>query len=94
VKLLAGVAFLLVAWTAEAVAVGVLTNVPGGVATFAAAITCGYVALRFEELAREAREAWHPLLLRSFHRETADRLIERRRALAEAVADALQDEKS
>jgi hypothetical protein len=58
---------------------------------FVGAIVTGYVALRFEELARETAEALRHLWLRAFHFDTARRLGERRRALAEAVARALRE---
>ena len=59
--------------------------------TFAAGVATGYLALRFQELAREAAEAWRFVVLRAFHHQTTQRLAERRRALAEAVARGLRD---
>ena len=53
---------------------------------FVAGVATGYVALRFEELRREAAEAWRLVMLRAFHHQTTQRLAERRRALADAVA--------
>jgi len=61
---------------------------------FAAGVVSGYVALRFNELRREAREAWRHLTLRAFHHRTTQRLAARRRALADAVARALDDSAS
>ena len=60
-------------------------------ATFATGVATGYVALRFDELRREAAEAWRLVVLRAFHHQTTQRLAERRRALAEAVASGLRD---
>jgi 1-acyl-sn-glycerol-3-phosphate acyltransferase len=91
VKLIAGAAFLLVAWIAEAAVVGAMLGAPAGVAVFVGAIVTGYVALRFEELARDTAEALRHLWLRAFHFDTARRLGDRRRALAEAVARALRE---
>jgi glycerol-3-phosphate O-acyltransferase / dihydroxyacetone phosphate acyltransferase len=91
VKLLAGAAFLVVGWAAAGVAAGIAWGPAWAVPTFVAGVACGYVALRFEELWREAAEAWHHLALRSFHPETTRRLLDRRRALAEAVARALEE---
>ena len=54
-------------------------------------VATGYVALRFEELRREAAEAWRLVVLRAFHHQTTQRLAERRRALADAVASGLRD---
>jgi hypothetical protein len=61
------------------------------VPTFAAGVVTGYVALRFDELRGEAAEAWRLVVLRAFHHQTAQRLAERRRALADAVARGLRD---
>jgi hypothetical protein len=90
-KLIAGAAFLFVAWALEASAAGLAWGPAGAVVTFAAGIATGYVALRFEELRREAAEAWRLVMLRAFHHQTTQRLAERRRALAEAVASGLRD---
>jgi hypothetical protein len=51
----------------------------------------GYVALRFEELARDTAEAARYLWFRAWHFDAARRLAERRRALADAVAGALRE---
>ena len=91
-KLLAGAAFLVLAWTAEAIAAGWLWGARWALPTFAAGVASGYVALRFEEIWREAVEAWRHLTLRAFHFNTARRLVERRRALADEVAQALAED--
>jgi 1-acyl-sn-glycerol-3-phosphate acyltransferase len=91
VKLIAGAAFLAVAWGLEAAAAGVAWGPAWAVPVFAAGAASGYVALRFNELRREAREAWRHLTLRAFHHRTTQRLAARRRALADAVAQALGD---
>jgi hypothetical protein len=91
VKLFAGVAFLFLAWLGEAIAVGVLIGPVWALPTFVAGVATGYVALRFEELFREAAEAWQHVALRAFRFSTAQRLVERRRELADTVARALED---
>ena len=91
VKLIAGAAFLAVAWGLEAMAAGVAWGPVWAAPVFAAGAASGYVALRFNELRREAREAWRHLTLRAFHHRTTQRLAARRRALADAVAQALGD---
>jgi 1-acyl-sn-glycerol-3-phosphate acyltransferase len=91
VKLLTGATFLAVAWAAEAVGAGALFGAAWSVPVFLGAIGAGYVALRFKELARDTTEALRHLWLRAFHFDTARRLGERRRALAEAVASALRE---
>jgi glycerol-3-phosphate O-acyltransferase/dihydroxyacetone phosphate acyltransferase len=91
VKLIAGATFMFVAWSAEAVAAGVRWGPAWIAPVFLGAIGAGYVALRFEELAKETAEALRHLWLRAFHFDTARRLGERRRALAEAVASALRE---
>jgi 1-acyl-sn-glycerol-3-phosphate acyltransferase len=91
VKLIAGATFLFLAWTAEAVAAGVAWGAWASVPVFLLGIVSGYVALWFDELVRDTREAAHHLWLRAFHSDTARRLGERRHALAEAVATALRE---
>ena len=90
-KLLAGAAFLAVAWGLEATVAALAWGAPWAPLVFAAGVATGYVALRFEELRREAAEAWRLVLLRAFHHQTTQRLAERRRALADAVASGLRD---
>jgi hypothetical protein len=91
VKLLAGSTFLLAAWSIEAIGAGIAWGALWGAPVFVAGVACGYLALRFEELFREAAVAWRDLTLRAFHGETARRLTERRRALANGVAQALDE---
>jgi glycerol-3-phosphate O-acyltransferase / dihydroxyacetone phosphate acyltransferase len=92
VKLLAGATFLFGAWLAEAIAAGVLSRRAWlAPVVFVGAMASGYVALRFDELARDTAEALRHLWMRAFHFDTARRLGERRRALAEAVARALRE---
>jgi glycerol-3-phosphate O-acyltransferase/dihydroxyacetone phosphate acyltransferase len=91
VKLFAGALFMFVAWTAEAVAAGVLFGAPWVAPVFFVGILTGYVALWFEELAGDTLEALRHLWMRAFHFDTARKLGERRRALADAVATALRE---
>jgi 1-acyl-sn-glycerol-3-phosphate acyltransferase len=92
VKLIAGATFLFVAWAAEAIGVGLLSRSAWlAPVVFVGAMASGYVALRFDELAHDTAEALRHLWLRAFHFDTARRLGERRRALAEAVARALRE---
>jgi 1-acyl-sn-glycerol-3-phosphate acyltransferase len=91
IKLIAGATFLLLTWIAEAVIAGALWTPLASVPVFLLGIVSGYVALWFEELARDTLEALRYLWLRAFHFDTARRLGDRRRALAEAVATALQE---
>jgi 1-acyl-sn-glycerol-3-phosphate acyltransferase len=90
-KLLAGAAFLAVAWGLEATAAGFAWGARWAAPVFVGAVATGYVALRFQELRREAAEAWRLVVLRAFHHQTTQRLAERRRALADAVASGLRD---
>jgi glycerol-3-phosphate O-acyltransferase/dihydroxyacetone phosphate acyltransferase len=91
VKLIAGTVFLAIAWGLEATAAGLAWGAGWAVPTFLAGVATGYVSLRFEELRREAAEAWRLVVLRAFHHQTTQRLAERRRALADAVARGLRD---
>ena len=90
-KLFAGATFLFLAWLAEAIVVGVLAGPIWAVPTFTLGVVSGYVALRFDELWREAAEAWRHVALRAFRFHTAQRLVERRRELADTVARALEE---
>jgi 1-acyl-sn-glycerol-3-phosphate acyltransferase len=91
VKLLAGVVFLVIGWAAEALGAAIVWGARWALPVLVAGGVCGYLALRFEELWREAGFAWGGLRLRAFHFQTARRLAERRRALADEVARALDD---
>jgi hypothetical protein len=88
---LAGMVFLVIGWTAEAIGAAVVWGPRWALSVLVAGGVCGYLALRFEELWREAAFAWGGLRLRAFHFQTARRLAERRRALADEVARALDD---
>jgi hypothetical protein len=91
VKMIAGTVFLSVGWLAEAIGVAGRWGAGWAAPTFLLGVACGYVALRFEELLSETAEALRHLWLRAFHRDTARRLAERRRALAQAVTVALRE---
>jgi glycerol-3-phosphate O-acyltransferase/dihydroxyacetone phosphate acyltransferase len=91
VKLIAGAAFLFVAWAVEAAAVAAWLGAVWGLPVFLLGIVSGYVALWFEELVGDTALALRYLWLRAFHFDTARRLGERRRALADAVASALRE---
>jgi glycerol-3-phosphate O-acyltransferase/dihydroxyacetone phosphate acyltransferase len=91
VKLIAGAAFLFVGWLVEALAAGALAGPGWAPPVFLLGIGSGYVALWFEELVGDTAEAVRYLWLRAFHFDTARRLTERRRALADAVATALHE---
>ena len=91
VKVIAGTVFLFVAWSAEAVAVAIRWSAGWGLPAFLLGVASGYVALRFQELLGETAEALRHLWLRAFHRDTARRLAQRRRALAETVTAALRE---
>jgi len=91
VKLLAGAVFLALAWGLEATVAGFAWGPLWAAPAFATGIATGYVALRFDELRREAAEAWRLVMLRAFHHQTTARLAERRRALADEVARGLRE---
>ncbi len=91
VKLLAGAVFLFAAWAAEAIAVGWACGALWGPPVFLAGPASGYLALRFEELVRDGAAGWRAVSLRALHFKIAQRLTERRRALADAVARALAE---
>ena len=92
VKLFAGALFLILGWTAEAIAVGWVCGALWALPTFACGVAGGYVALRFEELLRDGVAGWRAVSLRALHFKTAQRLAERRRTLADDVARALAEE--
>jgi 1-acyl-sn-glycerol-3-phosphate acyltransferase len=91
VKMIAGALFLFVAWSGEAIGAGIRWGAIWIVPSFLLGVGSGYASLRFGELASETAEAIRHLALRALHRDTARRLADRRRALAEAVASALRD---
>jgi hypothetical protein len=91
VKILAGCLFIALFWIGETIAAGMLW---GGKAALASAILGplgGYAAMRFEELAGDAAEGFRQLRLRRAPRSPVDRLVTRRRALAEEIAQALEE---
>ena len=92
VKLIAGALFLFLAWTAESLAVGARRGAAWGAPTFLVGVASGYLALRFEELLRDGVAGWRAVSLRALHFKTAQRLTERRRALADELARALAEE--
>lgn len=94
VKLLAGSLFLFLGWSAESALVGIWRGAAWALPAFGLAMASGYLALRFDELLRDGRAAWRALSMRAFHFNTARRLAERRRELADAVARALDEEPS
>jgi 1-acyl-sn-glycerol-3-phosphate acyltransferase len=90
VKMLAGALFLFLFWLAEAALVGWKLGAGWGLLTFAGAVACGYVALRFDEIFVEMKESWRYLWLRAARPGQVLRLAERRRALAEEISRALR----
>jgi 1-acyl-sn-glycerol-3-phosphate acyltransferase len=91
VKLIAGAVFLFVAWSAEAALVAAWRGPAWGAIVFGGGVVAGYVALWFDELVGDTAEAIRHLWLRAFHFDTARRLTDRRRTLADAVAKALRE---
>jgi len=91
IKLLAGALFLFLAWGGEAAAAGAWLGAAWAVPAFLVGVGTGYVALRFEELVGDTVEALRYLWFRAFHHDVTRRLADRRRALADAVADALRE---
>jgi 1-acyl-sn-glycerol-3-phosphate acyltransferase len=89
VKLIAGAVFMLLAWLGEAAAVTAWQGAGWGAATLLAGPITGYAALRIGELWSETREAARHLWLRAAHARKIERVLERRRALADEVARAL-----
>jgi glycerol-3-phosphate O-acyltransferase/dihydroxyacetone phosphate acyltransferase len=91
VKLMAGALFVAVAWIAETIAAGLWLGTPGALAVVLLAPIGGYAALRFGELAAETGEARRHLQLRRSDPILVARIIDRRRALARQVAEALEN---
>jgi 1-acyl-sn-glycerol-3-phosphate acyltransferase len=91
VKLIAGALFLFLAWLAEAIAAGLAWGAIWALPIFVVGVGSGYVALRFDELLRDGVAGWRAVSLRAFHFKTAQRLTERRRALADQVVRALEE---
>jgi glycerol-3-phosphate O-acyltransferase / dihydroxyacetone phosphate acyltransferase len=91
VKLLAGAAFLGLAWAIEAAALALVAGPWWGALALAVAPAAGYAALRFEETLRGVSESLRHVGLRARRPEVARRLAERRRLLADDVARALRE---
>jgi glycerol-3-phosphate O-acyltransferase/dihydroxyacetone phosphate acyltransferase len=91
VKILAGVAFIGLFYAAEVVAGGLAGGWRGALTVAMLAPPAGYAAMRFEELAADTAEAWRQIWLRRARGSQVDRLIARRRALADEIARALED---
>jgi len=103
VKLIAGVVFLLVAWTGEALALaawldrdaahlatGVTLVVPAALLIAALGMGGGYLALCVEEWARESWLALRYTLVRWRHGGTVSRLVAQRQELVDQVTAALE----
>jgi glycerol-3-phosphate O-acyltransferase/dihydroxyacetone phosphate acyltransferase len=91
VKAMAGALFVLAAWLAEAALVGWRLGALAGLALLVVAPACGYAALRFEERAEVAAEALRHAWIRARRPGAAVDAVRRRRALADAVSEALRD---
>jgi hypothetical protein len=89
VKLMSGALFVSLAWAVETTLAGLWWGPPGALGVLALAPAGGYAALRFSELAAEAAQARHHLQLRRSDPILVARVIARRRALAQQVAEAL-----
>ena len=85
---------MLVGWVIWAVAIGWLFGAAWGALLLVASPPLAYIALRWGEGWREVREALGAGWLRLHHRDVAEGLIARRRALAEAVVEALRSSAS
>jgi hypothetical protein len=90
VKLLAGTALLTFTWLVEAIVIGWWRGALVGFAVFVAAPLTGYAALRWDEHRLLVVEALRHAALRRLRPEIAARIAERRRRLAQSVADALR----
>ena len=91
VKILAGCLFIAITWLAEMVAAGSIWGWRAVAAIGVLAPVGGFAAMRFEELAGDTAEAFRQLWLRRLRGAELDRLVARRRALADDVARALED---
>lgn len=91
VKAMAGALFVVLAWVVEAALAAWLLGLFAGLALLLAAPACGYAALRFEESAEVAREALRHAWIRQRRPDAAAALVAHRRALADAVSQALRD---
>jgi hypothetical protein len=91
VKILAGLLFIALFWFGEIALAGARWSWPGALALVLLAPPAGWYAMRFQELASDTAEAFRQRWLRRAHRSTVERLVARRRALADEVARALAD---
>ncbi len=91
VKILAGCLFIGLFWIGEMVAAGSLWGWRGTLTAALLGPAGGYAAMRFEELAADAAEAFRQLRLRHARGSAVDRLVARRRALADEIARALEE---
>jgi glycerol-3-phosphate O-acyltransferase / dihydroxyacetone phosphate acyltransferase len=91
VKILAGLAFIALFWIAEVAAAGLLWGGRAALALAALAPLGGYAAMRFQELAGDVAEAFRQRWLRRARGGQLERLVARRRALADEIARALRD---
>ena len=90
VKILAGCVFITLFWIGETAAAGLLWGRHAALAAALLGPIGGYAAMRFEELAGDAAEAFRQVRQRRA-RGSVDRLVARRRALAEEIAQALEE---
>jgi glycerol-3-phosphate O-acyltransferase / dihydroxyacetone phosphate acyltransferase len=91
VKILAGALFIGLFWIGEIVAAGLAWGRGAALAVGVLAPPAGYAAMRCEELAGDLAEAWRQLWLRRAGRSQVDRLVARRRALADEISRALAE---
>ncbi len=93
-KLIVGTALVVIVWTLKAVVTGVFAGVLWGVALAALGPLCGYVAIRWSEVARKLREVVRAGWLR-WHRESLVRyLAAERQRLAAKIQCAMADLRS
>ncbi|MFO0605455.1 MAG: lysophospholipid acyltransferase family protein [Polyangiales bacterium] len=89
VKAMAGALFVILAWVAEAALAAWRLGAWAGLAVAALAPACGYAALRFEERAAVATEALRHAWIRATRPGATADAVAHRRALADAVMQAL-----
>lgn len=89
VKLLGGTALMILEWAALALAAGAVVAPVWGFALAALAPTCAYVTMRWVEEARIVRRAVRHLWLRGRKTSLVAQLVERRRALASSIREAV-----